>query len=81
MSSRFLIGNDTNLSALQDGTFDATLASLKIPNKSLNQPAVFDDGFLTERLLSQNDLNFEVVSNPYRSALTVLDLETLTTFQ
>lgn len=80
MSSRFLISTDSNLSALQDGSFDASLASLKIPSKSLNQPAVFDNGTLTERLLTANDMNFTVVSNPYRSALTVLDLETLTTF-
>jgi len=80
MGSRFLIGGNGDLEALQDGTFDASLNSLTIPSKTLNLPAVFDSGLLTERLLTPDDMNFTVVSNPYRSALSVIDLETLTTF-
>jgi hypothetical protein len=80
MGSRFLIGGASSLEALQDGTFDASLNSLTIPNKTLNQPAVFDDGVLTERLLLPDDLNFAVVSNPFRGTLQVDDLETLATF-
>ena len=75
MSSRFLIGSDNNLSALQDGTFDAVLSTLKIPSKSLNQPCVFDDGVLTERLLLPADFSFDVVSNPFRGTLQVTDVE------
>ena len=80
MGSRFLIGGASSLEALQDGTFDATLNSLTIPNKTLNQPAVFDNGVLTERLLLPDDLNFAVLSNPFRGTLQVDDLETLSTF-
>ena len=42
MGSRFLSSGGADISILQDGSFDAKLASLSIPSKSLNQPAVFD---------------------------------------
>jgi hypothetical protein len=71
MGSRFLKDSATNLTALQDGAFDAVLASLAIPNKSLNQPAVFDSGVLTQRLLETTDLNFQIVDNPVTSSLVM----------
>ena len=80
MGSRFLIGGNDNLEVLQDGTFDASLNSLTIPSRTLNLPAVFDSGLLTERLLTPDDLNFTVLTNPFRGTLQVDDLETVTTF-
>ena len=80
LGSRFLNGSDTNLSELQNGTFELNVASVQIPTLNNNLPCVINDGYISERLLSPNDMNFTVASNPYRSTLSVIDLETLTTF-
>ena len=78
MSSRFLSGNETNLEALQNGTFELDVASVKLADLNNNLPCVMNDGYISERLLNVNDLNFQPLVSPFSGTFICTDVETQT---
>jgi hypothetical protein len=66
MGSKFLdTGDDTDLSSLQDGSFEAYLGSVRIDNTTPGQTVRMNsDKKLISTLIEESDLNFSILSNP-----------------
>ena len=80
MGSKFLESGDaTDLSSLQDGSFDAYLGSIRIDDTTPNQTVRINaDKKLVSSLIEQSDLNFSVLTNPNPSNLVSDGVEVTT---
>ena len=77
MSNKFLqSGDDTDLTSLQDGSFQAYLGSLRVDDTTPNQMVRMNaNKELVSTLVEQSDLNFSVLTNPNPSVLVTDGLD------
>ena len=78
MSSRFLSSDSTaNLAALQDGTFELSVASAFVSELTPSLPVKTNaDKKLISGLINLNDINATLLTNPYVGTLEATALKT-----